>query len=127
MKPLTREWLFKAQADLTVAHREFGLKPTFYDVVCYHCQQAGEKFLKALLCEDGENVPRTHDLAKLLVLLLPRHPMLRPLRRPLSPLTRFASDYRYPGAKAIRRQAVAALAAAERVRAEVRRRLGLRP
>ena len=38
----------------------------------------------------------------------------------------YPQDIDEEGAKAIRRQAVAALAAAERVRAEVRRRLGLR-
>ena len=44
-----------------------------------------------------------------------------------TPLARYAVDYRYPGARADRRKAQSALAAAERIRAEVRRRLGLRP
>jgi hypothetical protein len=83
--------------------------------------------LKGLLHEGGSVVPRTHDLTRLHTLLVPNHPTLQPLRRPLSPLTRFAVDYRYPGARADRRKARSALAAAERIRAEVRRRLGLRP
>jgi HEPN domain-containing protein len=30
--------------------------------VCFHCQHAAEKYLKALLQEGGLVVPRTHDL-----------------------------------------------------------------
>jgi HEPN domain-containing protein len=91
---MTREWLRKAEADRRSARRLIGLRPADYDVVCFHCQQAAEKFLKGLLHEGGSVVPRTHDLVKLHALLVPSHPVLRPLRRLLSPLTRFAVEYR---------------------------------
>jgi hypothetical protein len=42
-------------------------------------------------------VPRTHDLEDLLDLLLPHDPTLKPLRRGLGSLTRYAVEYRYPG------------------------------
>ena len=58
MMPMTREWLRKAEADLRSARRLFALKPTDHDVVCFHCQQAAEKFLKGLLHEGGSVVPR---------------------------------------------------------------------
>jgi HEPN domain-containing protein len=127
MTPMTREWLRKADADLRTARRLIGLRPADHDVVCFHCQQAAEKYLKGLLHEGGSVVPRTHDLIQLPALLVPRHPTLGPFRRILSRLTRYAVDYRYPGARPDRRKARAALAAAERIRSEVRRRLGLRP
>jgi len=127
MTPLTREWLRKAEADLRVARREFAARPTYHDVVCFHCQQAVEKFLKGLLQEHAALVPKTHDLKRLVDLILPIDPTVKPLRRRVGPLTRYAVEYRYPGFKADRRNSWSALAVAEHVRAEVRRRLGLRP
>lgn len=41
------------------------------DLICYHCQQAAEKYLKALLLHYGQPVKRTHDLEELLDLIFP--------------------------------------------------------
>ena len=70
------------------------------DVVSFHCQQAAEKYLKALLCELGLHIPRIHDLDQLLVLLLPHHALLAHLQRILVSLSHYAVDYRYPGRSA---------------------------
>jgi hypothetical protein len=59
--------------------------------------------------------------------LRPHHPSLGSLRRGLVFLTRFAVDARYPGFRAKRRQAEAALRWAERVRAAARTILKLPP
>ncbi len=96
-----------------------------YDLICFHCQQAAEKYLKAFLQELGLNVPKTHNLDQLLALLLPHDGSLRPLRRGLSSLTKFAVDYRYPDESATSRKAQAALRCLDRVRRELRTRLGL--
>ncbi len=97
------------------------------DAVCFHCQQSAEKYLKALLCEQSLYIPRTHDLSELLVVLLPHHGVLAPLRRALRSLTNYAVDYRYPGRSASLRQMRAALRHAERVRLKARTILGLPP
>jgi HEPN domain-containing protein len=86
-----------------------------------------EKYLKALLQELGAVVPKTHDLDDLLDLLLPHDATLQSLRRAARSLTRFAVDYRYPGARASTRQMESASRNAEYVRTEVRTRLGLPP
>jgi hypothetical protein len=49
------------------------------------------------------------------------------LRRRLKGLTRYAVEYRYPGLRARTREMQSALRNAERVRAELRDRLGLPP
>jgi hypothetical protein len=72
-------------------------------------------------------VPKIHDLEEILDLLLPSDATLAPLRRSLKALTRYAVEYRYPGVRATKRRMEAALRHAERVRAEVRARLGLPP
>jgi HEPN domain-containing protein len=95
-------------------------------VVCFHCQQSAEKYLKGLLEELGLRVPKTHDLNGVLRLLLSHHPTLRSLRRGLDFLTQFAVDTRYPGENATKRQTEAAVRWEDRVRTAARKLLGLR-
>src|SRR6516165_5422747 len=102
------------------------MRPPAHDEVCFHSQQAAEKFFKALMQEWALPVPKIHELENLLSLLLPRDASLRVIRRGLRGLSRFAVDYRYPGFHGDRRKAQAALRRAERIRLEVRTRLGLR-
>jgi hypothetical protein len=59
--------------------------------------------------------------------LLPLDNTLAPLRRSVASLTNYAVEYRYPGMRATTRQMQSALRVAERVRAEVRARLGPAP
>jgi HEPN domain-containing protein len=95
--------------------------------VCFHCQQAAEKYAKAILQEVGAAVPKTHDLEELLNLLLAHDASLIPLRRGFKSLTPFAVDYRYPSRRASTRQMESALRNCERARKELRARLGLPP
>ncbi|MDR0598605.1 MAG: HEPN domain-containing protein, partial [Treponema sp.] len=37
-------------------------------MICFHCQQAAEKYLKGFLVFKGIEFPKTHDLAALLKL-----------------------------------------------------------
>jgi HEPN domain-containing protein len=86
-----------------------------------------EKYLKALLQELGLVVPRTHELEDLLDLLLPHDTTLAPLRRRLRSLTPYAVNFRYPGVRATTRRMQPAVRHAERVRTELRARLGVPP
>ena len=81
MKKTTAEWVRKAEADLAIVRRIRDAKPALHDGVCFHCQQCAEKYWKGLLQEQGQRVPRTHNLLDLLQLLLPFHPPLRSFRR----------------------------------------------
>jgi HEPN domain-containing protein len=127
MRSTTRAWVKKAESDLRVARNEAAQTDPERDAIGFHCQQAAEKYLKALLCEQGLPIPRIHDLDALLVLLLPHHSLLAPLQRILVSLSHFAVDYRYPGFSTSTRQMRAALNHAERVRREVRAILALPP
>ncbi len=63
MKPITREWVNKAEGDFATAQREFIVYPDpNYDAVCFHSQQWGEKLLKARLQEADVPFIKTHDL-----------------------------------------------------------------
>jgi HEPN domain-containing protein len=126
MKRLTAEWVRKAEADFLAAEKLVHESGPLHDAVCFHCQQAAEKYLKALLVESGLAVPRTHNLVALLALLVLHHSSLRRFRRGLDFLTRFAVDTRYPGDSASKRQAKAAWRWAGEVRQECSGVLGIR-
>src|SRR4051794_13478659 len=127
MKRATAEWVRKADDDWSLARIARRSKKPLHDLVCFHCQQCAEKYLKGLLEELGIAVAKTHDLDKLLTLLLRHHPTLRSLKRGLLFLTDFAIDTRYPGNSATKRQATSALRWADRVRTAARRILGIKP
>ena len=62
MKKTTKEWIKKAEQDYVLARQGSRSKVPVHDGVCFHCQQCAEKYLKALVKEQGLVVPRTHDL-----------------------------------------------------------------
>jgi len=76
MSQLVDEWIRKAVADLQTAKRESRVRrnPNF-DAVCFHAQQAVEKMLKAKLASERRDIPRTHDLTKLLDVVLDTEPL----------------------------------------------------
>jgi HEPN domain-containing protein len=125
MKRSTGEWVRKAESDYQLARAIASGKKRFHDEQSFHCQQAAEKYLKALLEELSLSVKKTHELEELLDQLLPYHISLRVLRRGLAFLSQFAVEVRYPGDNATKRQATSALRWAGKVRQACRTILGL--
>jgi HEPN domain-containing protein len=126
MRKATREWVQKAEDDYVASVDLQNGPDRLHDQVCFHCQQAAEKYLKALLEEATQPIPKIHDLEGLLLLVRPLHPSLGSLKRGLQMLTNHAVASRYPGTNATKRQATAALRWAERTRQECRSLLGLK-
>jgi len=128
MKPLTLEWVDKAEGDDASARRErrARVRPN-YDAACFHAQQCVEESLKAVLQEAGIPFTKTHDLEALLNLCLPAYPLWAPLRPEVAMLSVYAVAFRYPGADATPEQAVAAVRTARRLRGSFRSALGLPP
>ena len=90
MKPLTSEWVAKAEGDFATMLREVRVrKAPNYDAVCFHAQQCVEKYLKARLQEADCPFGRTHNLSALLDLLLPIEPSWEVLSPYLRTLTVF--------------------------------------
>jgi HEPN domain-containing protein len=126
MSPLALEWIEKAEEDFTVAQREFRARvaPAF-GAICFHAQQCAEKYLKARLHAEGKNPERTHNLVLLLKALVNIDGSMEILRPAATLLVDYAVRYRYPGAKANRSDAKAALNHAKLVREIIRGSLGL--
>ena len=126
MKAAARQWVDKAEADYAAAlllrrSRKKGTR----DLVFFHLQQCLEKYLKARLVEAGIGFPRTHDLERLLDLILPSEPMWAALRPVLASITDYAVEARYPGNSVSPSEALSALRASRRTRDIFRRALGL--
>jgi len=91
------EWVAKAENDLkSTAHLLRLGKECPNDVVCFHAQQAVEKYLKALLTAHEVPFPKTHNIRKL-VELLPARPRLNLSQDEQDGLTDYATAARYPG------------------------------
>lgn len=60
----TLRWLNMANGDLKAADLIFlyGKEDLMSEIICFHCQQAIEKFFKAFLNSNNTNFPKTHDL-----------------------------------------------------------------
>lgn len=127
MKPSTREWIKKAESDyqaaLTLARRR---KISFHDQACFHYQQSAEKYLKARLEEANIRSPKTHDLDKLLSLLLPVEPLWAALLPALLRLNDYAVEFRYPSHEATAQDVKVARQDARAVRKDARLSLGVR-
>jgi HEPN domain-containing protein len=128
MKPITREWINKAEGDWNAAGILFRARThPNYDGACFHTQQCAEKYLKARLEEAGIAFGKTHDLDHLLSLTLTAEAGWRVLRPDLIFLTDFAVDYRYPGSSATKAEAREAIKRCRNVRAVARKAFRLKP
>ncbi len=65
MKAATRDWVQKAEHDFLAAV-DLGRrrKKPLHDMVCFHCQQAAEKYLKARLEEAAIHFPKTRAFGR---------------------------------------------------------------
>ena len=93
---IAKQWLAKARNDLLNADNNLKSQEIPFDTVCFHCQQAAEKLLKALLVSNDIRPPRTHDLEELVALLAPPPLLPADVDEALSYLTEFAVIARYP-------------------------------
>ena len=93
MKPETQEWVEIADEDLRAANGLLGLGLSAQ--VAFHCQQAVEKLLKALMTEADLPAPRIHDLVELAGLM--RLDLTEAQRLLLTRLSYQVVASRYPG------------------------------
>lgn len=126
MKPITLEWVNKAEGDYTMLERESrARKNPNYDGICFHAQQCAEKYLKARLCEAEIEFKKIHDLVALLDKALAVEPLWETFREHLAYLSDFAVNFRYPGESADRVTALDARKRCRYFRLAAREALGL--
>lgn len=95
--PDTRRWVEKAEEDARAARALTGLDlHAFSGTITFHCQQSGEKYLKACLINRKLAFPKTHDFGQLITLCLQVSTDFEPLRSPTDRLQPYAVLARYP-------------------------------
>jgi HEPN domain-containing protein len=67
LRDYIEKWLYRANEDYAVCEHLLAVDSKRYaSTICFHAQQAVEKYLKAFLTFNGVDFPRTHDIDFLL-------------------------------------------------------------
>ena len=91
------EWFRFADSDLASADYLQGMFPKPIEIICYHCQQSVEKFLKGYLIFNGINEPpKTHNLVELCESAAKFEKSFQEIAQICGILTRYGVLSRYP-------------------------------
>jgi HEPN domain-containing protein len=89
-------WLKRAKSNLARTKMGQLFPEILYEDLCFDAQQAAEKALKALFVVEGWQVPRSHDIARLLRKLGERYVIPEDVQKAAA-LSVYAVTTRYPG------------------------------
>jgi len=90
-----KNWLVKSKRDIDAARKlGVGDEPIFSSAI-FHCQQAAEKAIKAVLCYFNEPIPKAHDIGKLIGCAAKHVQDIDSRIAERHLLTRYAEDGRY--------------------------------
>lgn len=96
--PMTKyvaDWLVRADEDIDIAELAIKEKgPT--NPICFHTQQAAEKYLKAFLAFHEKHIRKIHDLEDLLITCKEIDASFGELRDDAQYLNQFYIETRYP-------------------------------
>lgn len=96
-KKIIRDWLNKAEEDFGFASCNLNdPTSTFYSQICFHFQQAAEKYLKAYIVANELEFKKIHELTELLRICQKFNPTIQKLEEDCEFLTDFYIDTRYP-------------------------------
>jgi HEPN domain-containing protein len=96
IQDLVKKWIEKADKDLLTAERELSFKDPITETVCFHCQQAVEKYLKAYLVKHQIYFTKTHKIIELIELCSQVDESFRNELKNADSLTDYAVEVRYP-------------------------------
>ncbi|MEA3240258.1 MAG: HEPN domain-containing protein [Pseudomonadota bacterium] len=91
-------WLYKAASDMKNAEIIMSADDESppLDTVCFHCQQASEKYLKAYLIYQNRLFQNSHNLADIVEACMQVDPAFTLIQRKAETLTPYAVEVRYP-------------------------------
>ena len=92
-----KEWFRFADMDLETARHLFEkMYPPPLEIICFHCQQAAEKFIKGVLVYCKIEVIKTHDLVVLIDRLKGRFAISQEVLIACARLIPYGVSVRYP-------------------------------
>ncbi len=95
-RELIDSWIVKAEKDLISAKHELSFSDAVTETICFHCQQAVEKYLKAYLVFLGISFTKTHEIGELITKCESRDSEISVLKEKADKLTDYAVEVRYP-------------------------------
>jgi len=95
VKHLVKLWHIKADNDLQTAENEFKAEQTVTDSICFHSQQAVEKYLKSYLVAIQQSYKYTHNITDILGNCISIDKDFKLLEFALM-LTQYSVEIRYP-------------------------------
>jgi HEPN domain-containing protein len=100
-----QQWKEIADSDLNLAvFSAQNMWPVPYAIICFHCQQAAEKYLKWFLVLNDIEPPKIHDLAELKKICETIQPKFSLISEKCSLLTGYAVQTRYPSEARVEKQ-----------------------
>jgi HEPN domain-containing protein len=120
---IVAEWIKRAEDDWKIVQMLQQLPEPLWEIASFHAQQSAEKYLKAFLIHKGWTLRKTHDLTELLSDCITYVPALTSLSADCQELTPFALAGRYPAVAITAKNCKSAIAAAQRIRTEIMKRL----
>lgn len=94
-REIIERWIIKAERDYQTARTMLQANPVPTDVVCFHCQQCAEKWIKAFLVFKDLDIPRTHDLQRLHTLCIQCSTLFEQIEDACILLSDYAVEIRY--------------------------------
>ena len=94
-KDFIKQWLIKANEDLLVVDKLTEDDIVATSSICFHCQQASEKFLKSFLIANDFDIKKTHNIEYLLAECSDLDADFKEIDP--KELSDFGVDARYPG------------------------------
>ncbi|HOP31585.1 MAG TPA: HEPN domain-containing protein, partial [Spirochaetota bacterium] len=91
-----REWHKYGLNDYNTAVFLQNMTPPPLEIICYHCQQAAEKYLKSFLVLKNEPVMKTHDLSFLAEICIKIDSDFESIIQSCEELTDYSISTRYP-------------------------------
>jgi HEPN domain-containing protein len=121
------EWINKAEEDFGFASLNLSdPAATYYAQICFHFQQAAEKYLKAFIIAHKLQFKKIHDLPELLRICAEKDPQLIILSEACEYLTDYYVDTRYPvhwPSSISRKEAGKAKTAVEQIKNEILKKI----
>ena len=125
---VVEEWFAKAEEDYQFVSKYLPEENEFFAQLCFHCQQAAEKYFKTYIVAQKLPLRKTHDLKILTKLCVQGDTSFRQLGEEATLLNPYYVDTRYPAVWPTgftKDDAQRALEAAGRVRELVKAKLSL--
>lgn len=93
---IVKEWFSKADEDFQFAEVNLKEGRNFFPQICFHFQQAAEKYLKSFIIARELKFSKIHDLEQLLEECLKNEEQLEKIKDECAFLDGFYVDTRYP-------------------------------